>query len=280
MTTDAYDQLQAAVAFIRERAGGRAPKVGLVLGSGLGPFANRLENAVAIDYSDIPHYPVSGVEGHAGRLIIGELEGTPCVAMQGRVHYYEGHDMRRVTFPTRAMILLGAQTLIITNAAGGMGEGLVPGTLMLIRDHLNLFPDHPLRGPNDDRLGPRFPDMTRAYSPELRTLAQSAAATAGLSAPLPEGVYAGLPGPAYETPAEIRMLQRMGADAAGMSTVPEVIVANHMGAKVLGISCITNLAAGLSQNALSHDEVTETAARVQSQFEALLANILRALGDA
>lgn len=272
-----FDRLEETVSFLRGRAGTRAPTVGMILGSGLGSFADRFEDAVTIPYGEIPHFPVSNVVGHAGQLVIGSLAGVTCVAMQGRVHYYEGHDSSTVTFPARAMVRLGARTLIITNAAGGIGEKMTPGTLMLIRDHLNLFPDHPLRGENDDRLGPRFPDMTEAYAADLRALAHRAATAVGTS--LPEGVYAGLSGPAYETPAEVQMLARLGADATGMSTVPEVIVANHMGARVLGISCITNAAAGLGDGTLSHDEVTATAARVRSTFEALLAEILRELGS-
>jgi len=277
MSDDLFARVSAAVDAIRARAGARAPTVGMILGSGLGPFAERLNDAVAIEYGDIPHFPVSGVVGHAGRLVLGELEGVQCVAMQGRVHFYEGHDLRTATLPARTLVQLGAKTLIITNAAGGIGDGLTPGTLMLIRDHLNLFPDNPLRGHNDGRFGPRFPDMTHAYAPALRELAHRAAARIG--ATLPEGVYAGLPGPTYETPAEIQMLRTLGADATGMSTVPEVIVANHMGARVLGISCITNMAAGLGEGTLSHDEVTETAARVRATFESLLIHILRELGN-
>jgi purine-nucleoside phosphorylase len=268
------ERVEEAAGFLRSRLGGRAPvRVGLVLGSGLGSFAERLEKAVSIDYREIPHFPVSGVVGHPGRLVIGERHGLVCAAMQGRVHYFEGHSTATVTFPTRTLIALGARDLVITNAAGGLGHA--PGTLMLISDHINLLPENPLRGANDDRLGPRFPDMTQAYHPELRELARASAAEIGLT--LAEGVYAGLSGPSYETPAEIRMLKLLGADAVGMSTVAEVIVANHMGARVLGISCITNLAAGLSEHPLSHDEVTATAARVRVAFEGLLDAILKRL---
>jgi purine-nucleoside phosphorylase len=217
------------------------------------------------------------VVGHAGRLVIGERRGVTCAAMQGRVHFYEGHPAHVVAYPIRTLISLGCKTIVVTNAAGGLRHA--PGTLMLIRDHLNLIPDSPLRGPNDDRLGPRFPDMTRAYDPELRALARQAAAELGVV--LPEGVYAALPGPAYETPAEIRMLDAIGADAAGMSTAPETIAAVHMGARVLGISCITNHAAGTGGGApLSHAEVTETAARVRTTFVALLDAILGRLAGA
>lgn len=275
LTLPLYDQLQLAVAVIRQRIGDRAPTVGLVLGSGLGGFADRLEDAVAIEYGDIPHFPVSGVPGHAGRLVVGRRGGVTCAAMQGRVHFYEGHDLKRVTFPIRALVLLGCRTVIVTNAAGGVNPDYAPGDLVLIQDHLNLFPEGPLRGENDDRLGTRFPDMTRAYSPELRARAHAAAGRLGLT--LREGVYAGLPGPSYETPAEIRMLRTLGADLCGMSTVPEVIVANHQGARVLGISCVTNMAAGITGQPLTHDEVTETATRVRATFTSLLDAILEGL---
>ncbi len=266
--------LDEAVAAIRERAGNRTPKIGLVLGSGLGAFADRFEDAVAIDYEEIPHFHPSGVEGHAGRLVLGEVEDVPCVAMQGRIHYYEGHPIAAVTFPTRTLIQLGADVLIITNSAGGIADRLSVGSLMLIRDHLNLFGANPLRGWNDESLGPRFPDMSEAYSSDLRGLATRAADAAGIT--LHEGVYTGLAGPSYETPAEIEMLRRIGGDAVGMSTVPEVIAANHMGARVLGISCITNLAAGAGPE-LSHDDVTETTRRVEDTFVALLQGILKEL---
>jgi purine-nucleoside phosphorylase len=218
------------------------------------------------------------VQGHHGRLVIGHRQGVPCVAMQGRAHVYEGHSAAVAAFPARVLVALGARTLIITNAAGGINPTWPPGTLMLIRDHLDLLRDHPLRGPNDDTVGPRFPDMTQAYAAPLRALAKRVAAQASI--PLQEGVYAAMPGPTYETPAEIRMLHVLGADATGMSTVPEVIVANHMGARVIGISCITNLAAGITGAALSHDEVTETATRVRATFERLLDGLVAELAAA
>lgn len=273
-----YAQLQEASAFVRERLAGRAPKVGLILGSGLGSFAETLEDAVTIDYGDIPHFAASTVVGHAGRLVCGARAGVPCIAMQGRIHMYEGQPATQVTFPVRTMIFLGARTLLVTNAAGGMHADWEPGTFMLIRDHINLMHDHPLRGPNDDRLGPRFPDMTRAYDPALRELARRASARSGV--PMQEGVYLASTGPTYETPAEIRMMRAMGADACGMSTVPEVIVANHMGARVLGISCITNKAAGITGEPLSHEEVTVTAERVRGQFQTLVEAILAEMGSA
>ena len=271
-----YDQLTSAVAAVRARTA-HAPTIGLVLGSGLGDFAERLEHRAHIDYGDIPGFPVSSVHGHAGRLVLGRLAGAHIVAMQGRVHYYEGHPLDRVTFPIRVLVGLGAQTLIITNAAGGINRAYQPGDLVLLRDHLNLFPGSPLRGENDERLGVRFPDMTEAYDGKLRELARDVGRKMGLE--LAEGVYAGSQGPAYETPAEVRMLAALGADLAGMSTVPEVLVARHMGARVLGISCVTNLAAGMSGQPLSHDEVTETATRVRQTFATLLEGILMRLAE-
>jgi purine-nucleoside phosphorylase len=271
MTDVLFDELTRTVGFLRARLDGRVPTVGLILGSGLGGFADDLASSIAIPYAEIPHFPRSTVNGHAGRLVIGTRAGLTCAAMQGRVHYYEGHAAHLVAYPVRSLIALGCSTIIVTNAAGGLKHP--PGTLMLIRDHINLIPDSPLRGLNDERLGPRFPDMTRAYDPALRLLAHEAARSIGVS--LGDGVYAALPGPAYETPAEIGMLAAIGADAAGMSTAPETVAAVHMGARVLGISCITNHAAGLGLGApLSHAEVTETADRVRGEFVALLDAIL------
>lgn len=249
--------------------------VGLILGSGLGAYGDKLEGATRIPYGDIPHFPESHVVGHKGCLVIGERAGARCIAMQGRVHMYEGHSAETVSFPARVLVALGAKVLIITNAAGGLNPSWSPGTLMLIRDHIDMLRDHPLRGPNDDRLGPRFPDMTRAYAPELRALVKEVAAAAQIE--LQEGVYVAMPGPTYETPAEVQMLQRLGADATGMSTVPETIVARHMSARVIGISCITNHAAGITGHELSHAEVTETATRVRATFERLLDAILAGL---
>jgi purine-nucleoside phosphorylase len=271
-----YDRMVAAAASIESAIGGRRPSVGLILGSGLGSYADGLAEAVRIDYSEIPGFPRSTVSGHAGRLVVGDRAGVTCAAMQGRVHYYEGHSAAEVAFPARTLIQLGCRVLIITNAAGGLRHQ--PGTLMLIRDHLNLLGDNPLRGDHDERFGARFPDMSAPYDPDLRALARRAAAVLDLE--LAEGVYASLAGPSYETPAEVAMLAGLGADAVGMSTVPEVIVANQMGARVLGISCITNQAAGLSPHPLSHAEVKETAAMVQDRFEALLDGILEGLAPA
>jgi purine-nucleoside phosphorylase len=275
MTDDLYDRVQAAAAAIRKHASGPAPKVGLILGSGLGGYAEKLTGAKTIDYGEIPGFPRSHVPGHKGRLVVGVREGVTCAALQGRVHVYEGHSAATAAFPARVLVALGAKVLIVTNAAGGINPTWPAGTLMLIRDHIDMLRDHALRGPNDDRLGPRFPDMTKAYAPELRALVKDAAAKAGIA--LAEGVYVAMPGPTYETPAEVKMLQTMGADATGMSTVPEVVVARHMGARVIGISCITNQAAGITGAELSHDEVTETATRVRSTFERLLDSILAAL---
>lgn len=269
-------RLADALRAVRARTDAR-PEVALVLGSGLGSFADTLADATVIPYADIPGMPVSAVPGHAGQLVVGEAEGVRCVAMQGRVHLYEGHDPAEVVFGLRLMLQLGAGTVIVTNAAGGANPVLEPGDLMLIEDHLNLTGRTPLLGVNDDTLGPRFPDMSRAYDPELRRIACRVAASLGVS--LRGGVYAGLLGPSYETPAEIRMMQRLGADAVGMSTVLETIAARHAGARVLGISCITNKGAGLSAQLLDHSEVQETADRVRDAFVALLRGVLAALRD-
>jgi purine-nucleoside phosphorylase len=269
-----YDRVQTAAASVKDRVS-IAPKVGLILGSGLGGYADKLQHAKRIPYADVPYFPQSHVVGHKGCLVVGERNGVPCVAMQGRVHMYEGHSAATVAFPARVLVALGAKILIITNAAGGLNPSWTPGTLMLIRDHIDLLRDHALRGPNDERLGPRFPDMTHTYTPDLRALVKQAASAARIS--LQEGVYVAMPGPTYETPAEVRMLQTLGADATGMSTVPEAVVARHMGARVIGISCITNQAAGISGHELSHSEVTETANRVRATFETLLDAILLAL---
>jgi len=278
-----YDRVQAAAAAIRKQGlGDVRPQVGLILGSGLGSYADKLGALPstaglprAFEYSDIPGFARSHVVGHRGRLVVGGRAGVCCVAMQGRMHMYEGHSAAEVAFPARVLIALGAKVLVVTNAAGGLNPSWSPGTLMVIRDHIDLLRDHALRGANDERLGPRFPDMTTAYAPELRALVHQAAANAGIA--LAEGVYVAMPGPTYETPSEVRMLQTLGADATGMSTVPEVCVARHMGARVIGISCITNQAAGITGQPLSHDEVTETASRVRSTFESLLDVILGAL---
>ena len=262
---------QDAVAYIEPKLTEK-PTIGLVLGSGLGVLADEIENPVVIPYDEIPGFTKSTVVGHKGQLVIGKLRGKQVVAMQGRFHYYEGHDLEAVVFPIRVMKLLGVETMIITNAAGGINESYGEGNLMLIRDHINLTARNPLIGPNDDEMGTRFPDMSEAYSKDLRNLAKNVAEEQGIN--LQEGVYVGLLGPSYETPAEIRMLRTLGADAVGMSTVPEVIVARHMNVKVLGISCISNMAAGILEQPLSHEEVMATTERVKSQFLTLVKEIV------
>jgi purine-nucleoside phosphorylase len=248
------------------------PEVALVLGSGFGALADTLVDPVCVPYTAIPHMPTSAVAGHAGNFVFGTLVGRRVVVMQGRVHLYEGHSAEQVVFGTRLMLQLGAQTLLVSNAAGGIRSDLRPSDLMLIEDHLNLTGHNPLRGPDDPALGPRFPDMSAAYDPALLALAKQAGERLGIK--LPQGVYAGLLGPNYETPAEIRMLRTLQADAVGMSTVLEVLAARHMGARVLGISCITNLAAGLSAQELSHADVQTTARASQVGFKRLLEALL------
>jgi len=271
-------RIQAAVEDVR-RATDRQPRVALVLGSGLGSYADTLEDRVVVPYGDIRNMPVSKVEGHAGNLVLGRVgDGVEVVAMQGRVHLYEGHPAADIVFGVRLMNRLGATSLVITNAAGGCGDGLEAGDLMLITDHLNLTGQSCLTGPNEAELGVRFPDMSQAYDPELGAIADEVAKAQGFA--LKRGVYAGLLGPAYETPAEVRMAKALGADAVGMSTVLEVIAARHMGMRVLGVSCITNLAAGISATPLSHDEVTETATRVRDRFVGLISGSLDRMGDA
>ena len=268
-----YDQICEAVEFISQAARLRAaPDVAVVLGSGLGGFASGLQSSRTLTYEEIPHWPESNVVGHEGKLVIGQASGRTVAALAGRVHLYEGYDLRTVTFATRAVAMLGVKTIILTNAAGGINTSFSRGALMVIDDHINLMGSNPLVGPNDDRFGPRFPDMTMVYSPRLRQLAHEAGASLGLA--LPHGIYVALPGPSYETPAEIRYLRTIGADAVGMSTVPEAIVARHMGVEVLGISCIANMAAGVLPAPLSHEAVLETTQRVRGQFIVLLEKII------
>lgn len=267
MAATEYDKAQRAAAFIRKRIRYR-PRVGLILGSGLGAFADSLGGAVRILYQQIPHFPVSTAVGHAGRLVVGLSGKVPVAVLQGRAHYYEGYAPEQVVFPTRVLKLLGVQALVVTNAAGGISARLKVPSLMLIRDHINHMGLNPLRGRNDERFGPRFPDMTEAYSKKFRALAKKEARRQKLR--LPEGVYAALHGPSYETPAEIQALKRIGADAVGMSTVPEVTVASHMGMKVLGISSVTNLAAGLSRRKINHEEVLAEGERIAGRLTRLL----------
>ena len=266
-----YDQVQEAAAAVRARAR-EVPAIAVVLGSGLGDFANTSTDGVSMPYEELPHWPASRVIGHEGRLVVGRVKGRIVAALAGRCHAYEGHDLRTVTFATRVLGVLGVKTLILTNAAGGINTGFASGALMVIDDHINLTGGNPLVGPNEDRFGPRFPDMTEVYSRRLRTIADEAGGAIGL--PLAHGVYAALMGPSYETPAEIRYLRAIGADAVGMSTAVEAIAARHMGIEVLGISCISNMAAGVLPQPLNHNEVLETTRRVRDRFMALLEGII------
>jgi purine-nucleoside phosphorylase len=249
--------------------------VGVVLGSGLGAFAETLTDRVETPYSQIPGWPVSTADGHAGKLVCGRLRDAEVIVLAGRAHLYEGYTAQQVTFGIRELHHRGVRSLVLTNAAGGVNLKYHPGQLVLISDHINLMGANPLTGPNDDALGPRFPDMSEAYSPEYRRLAKTAAAKIGLT--LEEGVYAALSGPTYETPAEIRYLRLIGADLVGMSTVPETIVANHMGMKVLAISCVTNMAAGVLPQKLVHQEVLETGAKVRDTLVKLLSAVIERL---
>jgi purine-nucleoside phosphorylase len=274
VTASPYDRAKEAADFLRARGDG-PPDVAVVLGSGLGAFAGGLEAAMSLPYGDVPHWPVSRVIGHEGRLAIGRLNGKRVAALAGRVHGYEGYDPGVITFSVRVLGLLGVKTLILTNAAGGINTKFTQGALMVIDDHINLTGANPLVGANDERFGPRFPDMTEIYSARLRQIADHAGRSLQLT--LPHGVYAALLGPSYETPAEIRYLRTIGADAVGMSTVHEAIAARHMHMEVLGISCISNMAAGVLPTPLNHAEVLETTARVRGQFAALLEGIIERL---
>jgi purine-nucleoside phosphorylase len=285
---DQYERVDEAASAIRSRCR-TLPDTAIVLGSGLGDFADTLLDAVVTDYRDLPHWPASGVVGHSGRLVVGTAGDRRIAALAGRAHFYEGHTLERVVFATRVMGRLGVKQIVLTNAAGGINAAFASGALMIIDDHINLMGSNPLLGPNVDRFGPRFPDMTEVYSRRLRQMAGAAAAARGIE--VTHGVYAAVAGPSYETPAEIRYLRTIGADAVGMSTVPEAIAARHMGLEVLGISCITNMAAGLHGTAdrlrggdpgalpqpIAHDEVLETARRVRGSFIALLEGILERL---
>ena len=262
-----YDRVQAAARTIRDRSP-RRPAAAIILGTGLGGLAKEIKAEAVIPYEEIPGFPLSTVEAHAGRLILGSLSGKPVVAMQGRFHRYEGYSLQQVTFPVRVMHALGAETLVVSNACGGMHPLWAPGDLMLIADHINLIGDNPLIGPHDDRLGPRFPDMSQPYDESLRAMARKLALELGIT--LREGVYVAVTGPNLETRAEYRMLRAMGADVVGMSTVPEVIVAVQEGMKVLGISCVTNMAAGVLPQKLTHAEVLETGARGAESLTELL----------
>jgi purine-nucleoside phosphorylase len=268
---DTFTRADSAAQFLLSQTPLR-PRIGLILGSGLGAFADALADATRVPYSQIPSFPRSTAIGHAGQMVLGKAGKVAVAAMQGRVHLYEGYSAQEVTFPIRVFGRMGVRAVILTNAAGGINLKFGQGALVLIKDHINLQGTNPLAGPNDDRFGPRFPDMTQVYSKSYRKAAQDEAAKLGM--PLEVGIYAALLGPSYETPAEIRYLRTIGADLVGMSTVAEVIVARHMGIQVLAISCVTNMAAGILDQPLSHQEVMETGEKVRGQFEALLQAVL------
>lgn len=267
-----YEKAADAADFIKSQCRSalreKQPEIALVLGSGLGAFANEIENRVAVPYETIPNFVRSTVEGHAGQLVLGEISNVPVIIQQGRFHYYEGYSLEEVTFPMRVFNLLGVKTVVLTNAAGSINTDFKPGSLMLISDHINLIGDNPLRGRNDERFGPRFPDMTEVYSLELQEMIMEEAKA--INSALRRGVYCALSGPSYETPAEIRMLRSLGADVVGMSTVPEAIVARHQNMRVAAISCVSNLAAGIGEEKINHEEVMETGARVAQIFKELL----------
>jgi purine-nucleoside phosphorylase len=273
-------QIQEAVRFIQDRLQGTIPRIGLILGSGLGDLANQVEQPVTIAYNEIPHFPVSTVEGHAGQFVVGTLEGKPVIVMQGRFHFYEGYSMKKVVFPVYVMKELGVQSMVITNAAGGMNRDFSAGDLMLISDHLNLTGDNPLIGTNYSELGPRFPDMSECYNREYRAIAKTIAQemqSAGSEIRLQEGVYSGISGPSYLPPSELTMLAGLGGDAVGMSTVGEVVAARHCGVKVLGISCITDMAIGEELEPLTHEQVVAVANRTKPMFIELVKHFVRKL---
>jgi purine-nucleoside phosphorylase len=264
---DLYERIMDAVEFIKKHSP-PVPQVGVVLGSGLGEFADAVSEPTSFAYADIPQFKSAGVAGHAGRLVLGRIGPVSVAVLQGRIHYYEGHEIGDVVFPVRALAALGVRSIVLTNAAGGINPAFRPGDFMVIRDHINLMGINPLRGANDGRLGPRFPDMSAVYDPAFQDILVAALGETGL--PARRGVYLALGGPSYETPAEIRMFATLGADAVGMSTVPEALCARHMGLRVAGISCITNLAAGISAQPLSHHDVTAVGEKVKDSFIRLL----------
>lgn len=268
-----HQLLVEAATYLKEK-GFLKPEIGLVLGSGLGGLADEITDKIEVPYGDIPHFPTSTVAGHKGQLVYGTLSGKTVIAMQGRFHFYEGYSIQEVTMPIRVMKLLGVHTVGLTNAAGGINEEFTPGDLMLITDHLNFTGQNPLIGPNDENMGPRFPDMSETYDKEYNEIIKAQALEAGVT--LKEGVYMGFTGPNYETPAEIRMARTLGADAAGMSTVPEALVAHHSGMRIFGISCISNLAAGMQTN-LNHKEVVDVTQRINEMFRTLIKNTLAAI---
>lgn len=271
---DLMKRLEKTVAFMKEKLSD-VPDVAIILGSGLGKLAELIDGRQEIPYSEIPNFPATTVAGHDGKLIVGRIGSKNVLAMKGRFHYYEGHDMDAVVYPIRAFKLLGIPNIIVTNAAGGVNLSYKPGDLMVITDHIGLYCENPLRGENPEELGPRFPDMTRTYDRDLIGLAQASAQKLGIE--LQSGVYAYCKGPSYESPAEIKALRALGADAVGMSTVPEVITARHMGMRILGISCITNMAAGILDQPLNHQEVMETGKMVEQKFSALVEEIVKGL---
>lgn len=273
-TSTLYDRAQRAAEQIRSSAKAK-PSVAIVLGSGLGAFADELTESTSLAYKDIAGFAQATVEGHAGRLVIGKAGEVPIAAMQGRFHFYEGYSLEDVTFPIRVLKSLGVRTLILTNAAGSLNTEFTPGSLMVISDHINLMGVNPLIGGNDERFGPRFPDLTSTYDPDLQNIVIEEATA--LNIDMRRGVYAALTGPSYETPAEIHMVRTLGADAVGMSTVPEAIVARHMDMRVIGISCITNLAAGVSNRPVDHSQVIATGERVREQFTELLRRVIAKL---
>jgi len=267
-----YEKVKATVEFLNDKVSMR-PKVGIILGSGLGGLVDLIEDQTEIEYSEIPNFPESTVKGHAGKLVFGKIGDVEVLAMKGRFHFYEGYDMRTVTYPVYVMKEFGITNLIVSNAAGGANETFEPGTLMIIDDFINFFGTNPLIGPNDERFGVRFPDMSEAYSSELKDLARKVASRINVS--YREGVYMGFTGPYYETAAEVRMAKTLGADAVGMSTVPETIVANYLGMKVLGISCITNMATGIATKKHSHEDVVKVAEKAGNDFCKWVAEIAK-----
>lgn len=274
---DDMKELNESVNFLNSKIDIKPTTTGIILGSGLGDFVARMANRTEIDYQEIPHFGNTTVVGHAGKLVYGDIDGAPVLAMQGRFHLYEGHPLTTVVLPTRVMALLGCKRIIVTNASGGINPSYHPGDLILIKDHINFMGTNPLIGKNYQDLGPRFPDMTEAYDPELREIAKKVGSQMQME--LKEGVYAGFMGPSYETPAEINMLRIVEADLVGMSTVPEVIAANHAGVKVLGISCVTNYAAGISPTKLDHSEVKDVANKVMQTFGDLVSNIVKSFNQ-
>jgi len=268
---EVLNKLQETVTYIKSKTLIK-PKIGVILGSGLGSFVKEIDNQQIIPYNEIPNFLSPTVEGHNGNLIFGNVENVPLAVLQGRVHYYEGHSMETIVFPSRTLALLGIEILILTNSAGGLGDTMVPGDFMIIEDHINLMGDNPLKGPNIQELGPRFPDMTEAYDKKMTKLMENIFQRHGTR--FHKGVYCGVSGPTYETPAEVRYLKMIGGKAVGMSTIPETIAANHLGLRVGAISCITNLAAGISPNKLSHSEVTETARKIENQFCSFLRELV------